>query len=393
VTNTGTAPIGVVADPSLLWFEVAVPGKALPVTCRLPPPLWPKTTRRRAVTQLHPGERFSRRFDPRFFCFEDIRQKVLVVGARVTPNFGWPLETKEVRVKGKRTTVTLPPRPPVVAWALPAAPVEGAAGAPSEPLAEGGALPSGSVPLESDESEPAWEEPEEGLKYASGAAIVLAPSYAAWAPLSAGESEGLQLRMRAGSDAEDERSANVTIAVANGSSKTEHIFVRRELVTYHVVGPDGSFDCSPNEVGPPDSASFTRLAPRANDLMVVRLVEMCPRSALSRPGLYEVTASYTSHWSGQAFGLDAFVGTLTTPYPALIRIHSGDQPSFLRAAPIAASGAAVGANNPAPNAAEGEAPADGNADAPAEEVAPPDHEPAMEAPAPEAPADGTTTVE
>jgi hypothetical protein len=397
VTNTGKSPIGIVADPALLWFEVAVPGKALPVVCRLPPPLWPKSIRQRAVTQLQPEERFSRRFDARFFCFDDIRQSVLVVGARVTPHFGWAPETKETRVKGKRTLVTLPPRAPFVAWSVPApepesdVPETGEEGqAPVEPGAEG-APPAdpGAIALESGEPEP-WDEPKDGLKFISGAAVVLAPEYEVWSPpRTTSDAEGPQLHMRAGSDAEDERGALVTIALSNASSEPEQIFFRRDLVTYHVTGPDGVFECAPNEIGAPDFASFTTLAPKGSEPMVVRLIEMCPRSALARPGLYEIRASFVSRWSGQALGLDAFVGTIETEHPALLRIRSGEQPSFLRAAPLMSTPVAGMVNPLTGPPAEGAAPAEGG-EAPAEEAPPPDHQAPMEAPAPEAPADGTT---
>ena len=43
--NRGTTPMGVMADPGLLWFEIAVPGAPAPLTCRLPEPLWPKGMR------------------------------------------------------------------------------------------------------------------------------------------------------------------------------------------------------------------------------------------------------------------------------------------------------------------------------------------------------------
>jgi hypothetical protein len=397
VTNTGKLPVGIVADPALLWFEVAVPGRALTVVCRLPSPLWPKSIRQRAVTQLKPEERFSRRFDARFFCFDDMRQSVLVVGARVTPHFGWALETKETRVKGKRTRVTLPPRAPFVAWSVPASAAEDEAPAaapesapPVDPETEGAALVDpGAIALESDEPEP-WDEPKEGLKSISGAAIVLAPEYAVWSPpKTTTDAEGPHLHMRAGSDAEDERGALVTIALSNGSSHSEQIFLRRDLVTYHVKGPDGVFECAPNEIGSPDFASFTTLAPKSSEPMVVRLLEMCPRSALARPGLYEIRASFVSRWSGQALGLDAFVGTLETEHPALLRIRSGEQPSFLRAAPLMATPAAGMVNPNMGPPPEGAAPADGS-EAPAEEAPPADHQAPMEAPAPEAPADGTT---
>src|SRR4051794_3372851 len=35
LSNTGTSPIGIIADPGLLWFEVSIQGRAAQV-CRLP---------------------------------------------------------------------------------------------------------------------------------------------------------------------------------------------------------------------------------------------------------------------------------------------------------------------------------------------------------------------
>ena len=35
---------------------------------------------------------YSRRLDPRFFCFSELGQGLLVPGAKVTPNFGWSRE-------------------------------------------------------------------------------------------------------------------------------------------------------------------------------------------------------------------------------------------------------------------------------------------------------------
>lgn len=395
VSNAGAAPFVVVADPSVLSFEVSVPGKALPVTCRLPEPLWPKTVRRRAVTLLQPGERFSRRFDPRFFCFDDMGQEVLVVGARVTPHFGWPPQTKQVRTGGKRTLVPLPPSAPYVAWLPPQPPADAAASEAPSPRAAGGAASDALAPdLQTDA---AWREPAEGLKQISGPAIVLSPEYAAWAEPPAAAGGPLQLSMRAGSDAEDERSATVTLGVYNGSDRPQQIVLRRELFEYRVEGPDGPFVCGPAELGPPDHASFETLAPGASRSMIVRLVELCPSRSLSRPGVYEVEASFTSSWSGQQLGLDAFVGTLQTPAPALIRIRSGERPSFLRAAPMlpGAPGASMGpapGQNTAPPGPEVDGPAEGGPELPADEP-PADHEPPAELPQPEAPPPAGTIVE
>lgn len=401
LSNLGDFPIGLIADPGLLWFQVDVPGRSTPQTCRLPEPLWPKTMRRRAQTVLAPGQRFSRRFDPRFFCFADLTQTVLVPGARVAPFFGWPLATREVRVKGKRATETLPPVAPFVAWALEAPEDTGGAepevptesDAPSDDSsAEGGEAPT----AESNGGESASKAPTEGVKHVGGATFVLSPAYAGWSQPLPALSPSLHTLMLAGSDAEDERNVTITMSLLNASNLPQQIFVRRELVSYDVTGPDGTFHCPTTDLGPPDVASFTTLAPQRSERFVVRLIEMCPRGSFSRPGLYEVHAAVEAIYSGQAVGVDAFVGTLAAPRPALVRVRSGDRSSFLRPTPMLA-GAPGAAQGPAGRGGlpmsgpENSAPADGSTDAPPQEGMPPDPGGAMpdEMPAPPPATDGT----
>lgn len=380
--NRGTTAIGLMADPGLLWFEVVVPGTTTAHVCRLPEPLWPKGMRRRAEVILPAGERFSRRFDPRFFCFSDLVQTTLTPGAKVIPHFGWPHEMRSTTVKGKRVQQPSTPKAPFVAWALQEQPA-----APLEPVNPPG--------LDSDENdvennvEPApeapWQPPTEGLKSLVGTAIVLSPAYARWSERTPVPTEGLVAAMLAGSDAEDERGAVVTVGLGNAGPVPQTLVVRRDLISFDVLGPDGGFECPTGELSP-DVESFATLGIRASEQLVVRLIEMCPRGGFSRPGLYEVRATWHGRFSGQALGIDAFVGTVTSPRPALVRVRSGERSSFLRAAPMVATGDAAsagpavrrGAGEPAPEAAPGdEAPGDG--------LAPgaPDDAPAAEPPAPE----------
>lgn len=403
LSNLGDFPIGLVADPGLLWFKVEVPGRSTPQICRLPGPLWPKIMRRRAQLVLQPGQRFSRRFDARFFCFADLTQTVLVPGARVAPFFGWPLETREVRVKGKRTTETLPPRAPFVAWAL-QTPEKAEADATTEskeggPLTEGFDADGGEG-LGGDDSgtEPAPKPPTEGVKHISGATFVLSPAYARWSQPLPELSPGLHTLMLAGSDAEDERNVTITVSVLNTSNVPQQIFVRRELVSYDVTGPDGTFHCATTDLGTPDIASFTTLASQRSERFVVRLIEMCPRGSFSRPGLYEVHAALEAKHGGQAVGFDAFVGTLTAPRPALVRVRSGDRSSFLRPTPMLAGAQAPGGTAPGPgrgaaptSGPENDAPMEGSPDGLPQEDLPLDPGGAMpdEGPAPQSPNDGT----
>jgi len=382
LSNLGDTSIDLVADPGLLWFEVQVPGRASPDICRLPEPLWPTSMRRRAHLVLKPQETFSRRFDPRFFCFADLQQRLLVPNARVTPHFGWPQETAVTKVGGKRSLKTLPPRAPFVAWLMPASAAPAVEEAPAE-SSEGDA----ETTSEGSPSIP-WEAPSEGLKEMQGPTLILSPSYEVWSrPIPKEKLASLTLVALAGSDAEDEKSATVTVGPFNGSSTPQQLFLRRELIDYRVVGPDGAFECPHSETGPPDFGSFSSLKPGKAESMAVRLIEVCPRGGLTRPGLYEVSASFTSKWSGQPLGIEAFVGRIETPRPALVRVRGGDRSSFFRAAaPIVAEGAGAPA---APGAAqqgqEPEAPAEGGQDGDD------GHDGAEEPGAPEAPAgpDGT----
>ncbi len=381
--NHGSTPVGVMADPGLLWFEVTLPSSSRPITCRLPEPLWPKAMRRRAELVLPPGERFSRRFDPRFFCFADRVQTALVPGARVVPYFGWPHEMRSATVGGKRVDQPLSPRPPFMAWAMSAVP-------PTPPAA--GEAASGEDEDDDDDSasEPLGRLPDEGLKHIVGTAIVLTDVYAKWSAPTPPLNEGLNVALLAGSDAEDERSAVVTLAIGNAGRTPETVVVRRELVSFDVLGPDGGFECPSIDLGSPDVAAFTTLGVRKTEQLVFRLIEMCERGSFARPGLYEVRATWHAKFSGQSLNIEAFVGTLTTPRPALVRVRSGERPSFLRAAPMVATG---GDGSNAATPVEAPPPDVVGPEAPAPEEAPPDHEGPEEPAVPEPPAPDGTTVE
>ena len=384
--NRGTTPMGVMADPGLLWFEIAVPGAPAPLTCRLPEPLWPKGMRRRAELVLPPGERFSRRFDPRFFCFADLVQVALVPGAKVTPHFGWSHETRTATVGGKRVEQPLPPRAPFIAWAVTEAPPPPQEEEEPLPSAEGEGEEPGSEP---PAPESPWKLPDEGLKAVVGTAFVLAPTYAKWSDRSPGVTPGFNVAMLAGSDAEDERAAVVTVGIGNAGPETQQAVIRRELLSFDVLGPDGAFECPAGEMGSPDTASFSTLPKLAAEQMVVRLIEMCARGSFARPGLYEVRATWHSRFSGQAVGLEGFVGDVASPRPAMVRVRSGERTSFLRAAPMVARGEGAGQPLRANPALDNGPPPEGAPEAPADDAPdpsgppPPEEAPAQELPAPE----------
>jgi hypothetical protein len=411
LANRGSEPLGFIADPGLLWFDVSLPGRPAQ-SCRLPQPLRPSTMQRKSVLVLHPGEQYSRRLDPRFFCFAELGQILLVPRAKVTPNFGWLREiTAKSKSRPARRATSAAPAPagptdgPFVAWRL-SAPA-GNSPAANSPAANSPAAnsPAANSPAANDlvpppapredgaEEEtgagPAWRMPAEGLKSVQGATLELTDSYAAWVgPSRRDAPRDIELVMLAGSDAEDERNATVSFGLINTLERPQQIFVRRELLDYDVQGPDGFFACPSSDVGSPDFASFSTLPPHGAERAVVRLIEICPRRSFARPGLYEVHARLAANWSGQELGLDAFVGQLEAMRPAFVRVRSGDRSSFARlvvpttgprgATPGAAAAAPGEADAPDAPPAE-EAPAD-NSNGPEEAPATPEHPAPPDAP-------------
>lgn len=352
LSNQGNQALGLIADPGLLWFEVTLPGRA-PQTCLLPEPLRPRVMQRKNVLELNPGEHFSRRFDPRFFCFAELGQLLLVPGARVTPHFGWPREIptgKKTKTKAKPATSSsaAPLEAPFVAWRWPqvAASSSASSGAPPSSAAGEENTESGTGELGSSTPTPSpWRWPTEGVKSVQGATLQLPASYASWIGAPRRDPpRDLELVMLAGSDAEDERTATVTIGLINPLDRPQPIFVRRELLDYDVHGPDGFFQCTSSDVGSPDFASFSTLGPHAAERLTVRLIELCPRRSFARPGLYEVHARLAAKWSGQELGLDAFVGELDATHPAFVRVRSGDRSSFARLVVAGGGNASAGAN-------------------------------------------------
>lgn len=333
-----------IADPRLLWFEVQTSAAKVPVTCRLPKPLWPEFAARDTRLTVAPGQGFRRTFDPRFYCFATVAQTLLVPNARVVPHFGWPQRTRTVWREGQRSEeVVLPDEPPFVARPLQSSPETG------EPL------------------EPSSNEAAPGIKQLQGPSLLLSPAYSAWSEPAAASADGpLVLNVTDGTDAEDERAVTITITLHNRSTRAIPIYLRAELVRYEVTGPEGTFECRSDQIpAPSDPSSFTTLQPGRTVKQVERLIEVCPRGAFSRPGLYEVYADYHVPWSGQDLGIDGFVGTLESPRPALIRVRNGEKPFFVeRGAGFAEAVAGASGDGPpvprtfAPGQTGGEAPAE-----------------------------------
>lgn len=288
--HRGSAPVQVVADPRLLWFEVRVPGKKQVHQCRLPPELRPSEPKASQWLTLSPGEALEGRFDPRLYCFATGGQVVLVPGAQVQAYLGWPEERRRRWRRGKGEA--LPERAPFVAKA--------AAEPQSPPLKR---LVAASFALDS--------------RYARWSATALPSEETARSPL--------ELRVTAGSDVAQERSASVSVTVRNVSKEKRLLFVRRDLLRFEVSGPEGSFSCTP-EPGAfhPSAQSFSTLAPQGSLSLSTRLRELCPPHSFDRAGLYLVHARLVASSDGAEWGYEAFVGELSSEVPGVVRIRQGE---------------------------------------------------------------------
>jgi len=364
IDNRGDSPVDLIADPRLLWFEVQTATAKAPVTCRLPRPLWPEFAVSDTRLTIGPGQGFRRTFDPRFYCFAPVAQTLLVPNARVVPHFGWPQRTRTVWKEGKRTEeVVLPDEPPFVASA--------------SAHAETGELIT---------NEPGVTEPTQGIKQLQAPSLLLSPEYSAWSEPATAIQEGpLVLDVTDGVDAEDERAVTITVSLHNRGKRTIPIFLRAELMRYQASGPEGAFECSSGQVpAPSDPSSFTSMQAGRTVKLSERMLEVCPPGAFSRPGLYEVRASYRVPWSGQDLGVDGFAGELEASRPAFIRVRHGEKPFFIERydavrEAVAGRGGdgppiprnfAPGRTNGAEAAPGNAAPDDGSRDAPPAEDAP-----------------------
>lgn len=292
--NVGTAPTLVASDARLLGLTVRVPGRKQPVRCRLPEA--PKSARDPvSYVPLAPGAAVTGRFDPRLYCYAAGGQSVLVPGAQITPEFGFPEDRKTTWQRGKRV-----PKPEVAPF------VAGTAAAdPARPVA--------------------------GVKIVQGEVFALGSNYAEWAGArltsrdDASPEAPLALRMSSGSDASDEGDVTVTVTLRNISAARARVFFRRDLLAFEVSSAEGTTTCvqQPSDFAP-SPQSYSQLGPGGSESLTLRLREACPAGTFDVPGLYLVHARFDSFIDGNEWGLDAFVGHLGTRSPAAVRVRRGD---------------------------------------------------------------------
>lgn len=305
VANRGAVNVTLAGDVRLLELEVQKPAPAEPEASESKKPK-PTKIEKPALCRFSAGERPQKvdatlsvtlppdsmalyRFDPRLICDEEI----LVPGATVTPRFGWEPKTKTVWKAGKKEEVLLPQEAPFVA-------VGAGEGGP-EPLKQ---LVGEPFTLDSSYAPP--EEPEK---------------------IDSKEPPPLALSVRPLGSASDARTETVTVEIKNPASVGRYLFLRRELITYEVVGPAGNTSCSsyPDQRAP-SRQGFEFLSPGRTLSLTSRLPEMCPPGTFDTSGLYRVHARLDAVERGDDYKLDAFVGSVTSKRPGILRMRGGSPP-------------------------------------------------------------------
>jgi hypothetical protein len=380
IENSSTEAVNIVKDPRLLAFSVTVPGKKKPVSCRLPQAMLPTTAESERLRLLEPGHELRFRIDPRFYCF-DGDNGVLVPGALLEATYGFEGATRTTTRGGRKVTERLPSTPPYVAQFPPEAPVEEEV-EPEEAAESGGTEDSAS---DADDGEglperakrghhsdghahaegqrrlqdedgreeagpPTQAEPETappapppphdpnrpGLRSLRGIKLALGSEYASWDPSGKDDTltRGLVLEVVKGSDSLNARGAEVTVRITNRGYQQQRLYVRRELISYYLLGPEGLSVCAADpELRAPDGQSFTTLGAGKQIQFVTRLVEFCPGDIIDRPGFYLVGAELDAQDESNEPGINAFEGMLYTTRGKTVRIQKGELPFVHRNVP------------------------------------------------------------
>ncbi len=320
IENRSPHPITLAALPELLTAKIIPPmpepasegeppsGTSSGGTVNEPEPILcgeggvPKSLDDDDKVELAPGQLLFHEFDPRDLCEEE---DVLEEGATVEMTYGFPTQTKKLWRAGKLTTVEAEQTAPFVAERKT---VEGEKIVPLKhlradpirldqtyPLSEVSALPIDDDELDaSEDSKPA---PPPPLK------LTISPLGTTSRP-----EDGV-----------------VQVQLSNTSGKSMKLFVRRELFTYEVSGPNGEATCQMHPADrSPDPAAFSSLAPGQTYSLSTRLAEACPAGTWDSPGTYSVSAYFRTTADGSEHGISAFMGSAATQSPARLVVPGSE---------------------------------------------------------------------
>lgn len=375
IDNEGSRPLRIPADVRLLRFEIDTgpgfvvdtndpsprkPGKAdrggkpsKPITCSLPAPLRPDAFPDKSALILAPGEAYIESFDPLLFCFGKDASAALSGGAVVHPRFGWDAP--------KRATKK-PPEPPfaVEGTAFPAAVApQRELSAPTmvlsfaKPKAEQGPKSAGVALVARDPASPEPSRPAGAVSAAPKPADPKAPPAGAEAvpadkdealealtrpPIVDENAPRLELTATPFVDAAARERATITVTATNVGHRPMLAAIRPRMLAFRIEGPGGVTRCeaaAPTHAIPRDL--FSSIKPSGSVSMTVLLSEVCPRDALSRPGLYRIRSTLHAGEASATPGVDAYSGVVTGEKPTYLRLLRGSEPFYTttpRAAPI-----------------------------------------------------------
>lgn len=288
LTNVSSAPVEVVTDHRLVWFEVApfttptAPGRR-PARARRPPrcvhDARPANNDVAPRAALAPGQRYAALVDVRDTCALRV-PAALAPGAVATVHYGYPTGRPSRR-----------PRP------TPA---------------------SRSVVL---------DEVPVGVNDLSVALTVAAPP-AVEAPLTDAPATGPRppVLTARGSGARAGDALRATVRLRNPSVRPLRTFWHSGLFAFELTTPEGRVvRCDRLTRQPaPYRDLFTRIAPGGSRAMTVLLGAYCPRPALAAPGIYQARAVFESAVRGDAVGLaQSFMGRVTSD-AFVLRVSRGD---------------------------------------------------------------------
>jgi hypothetical protein len=196
------------------------------------------------------------------------------------------------------------------------------AGAAVDAGADAGAAVDAGAPAFGDAGAPAA--PVRGVKELLATPVELGSDYA---PPPPEKVDTLALELVQGSDALARPNVTVTFKLTNHEKVARRIYVRRELVSFQVTGPDGTATCDPQpDERAPDRQAFTLLNANGSISLTSRLAELCPDDTFLRGGLYVVEGQLDAFATGAEYEFDAYVGRLVSPRAVVVRVRSGPLP-------------------------------------------------------------------
>ncbi len=327
IENRSSSTISLSALPELLQIEITAPVnetdsknevlskrkaakkmvKHKTITCGSK---LPKKVISSQTTQLAAGDLLVYPFDPRTFCKDE---KSLRAGARVVVRYGFPVQTKKLWKGGKLVDVEREQKAPFVAQRVESAeknfrPLKNLLAheftlGSTYPLSELNALAPNEKSIgesaQNIKSEPGSPTQEEERGATAPMKLTIS---------SLGTTRSPEKKM-------------VKVRVTNQSGQSQSLFLRRELFTYEVSGPQGEFTCRMHPADrDPMASEFRRLTGGASASLSTRLAEACPLGAWKAPGDYFVSARMNATADGKRFGLNAYVGVAVTQKPAKLTV-------------------------------------------------------------------------